>query len=275
MVRSLPTRIGVLMLVTMLANVSYWVFVGRHAQDIGYHNFADQRTMLGLPHAMNVLSNLPFIMVGIAGLIFMRSSRSRRTGIFLDEDERLPYWIYFLGLIFTGLGSMFYHAHPTNETLTWDRMFLAITFMALFSAMLAERVHVWCARYLLWPLIIFGAASVLYWQYSERIEQGDLRFYFSAQFFPLLALPLMLLLYPPRYSGTGDLVAMLLAYGLAKVVEILDRELYAGSGFVSGHTLKHLIAGLAAGLVLVMLSRRNPSRTTSSSTAPTARPVTP
>lgn len=259
MIRSLRSRAVLLLSVTLILVGAYWTFIPPHPQPESYHNFADQQTMLRVPHALNVLSNWPFIVVGIAGLAFMASGRSRRPGVFLDEVERLPYWVYFAGLILTGLGSMYYHANPNNETLTWDRMFLAITFMALFTGILAERVHVACARFLLWPLVVLGAASVLYWQYTERIDAGDLRFYFTVQFFPLLVLPMMLAFYPSRYTGTADLVAMLASYVLAKVLEILDTQIYTGSGLVSGHTLKHLVAGLAAGFVLVMLWRRRPN----------------
>jgi len=258
MLQSLRLRMVLLLAVTVVIVGGYWTIVGAHEQDTTYHQFADKTRMVGVPNALNVLSNLPFVVVGLLGLMFMMSSPSRRPSVFLDASERAPFWVYFIGLIFTGLGSMYYHANPNNETLTWDRMFLAITFMALFTAMLAERVHISCIRFLLAPLTIYGAVSVLYWQYTERIGAGDLRFYFTAQFFPLLMLPILLVFCPPRYTRTGDLVAMLLSYVLAKIVEILDAQIYTGSGIVSGHTLKHLIAGLTAGFPLLMLWQRRP-----------------
>jgi len=258
MLQSLRLRVVLLLAVSVVIVGGYWVIVGAHEQDKTYHQFADSARMIGVPNALNVLSNLPFVIVGLLGLAFMMGAPSRRSGVFLEASERAPFWVYFVGLIFTGLGSMYYHANPNNETLTWDRMFLAITFMALFTAMLAERVHISCIRFLLLPLTIYGAISVLYWQYTERIGAGDLRFYFTAQFFPLLMLPILLVICPPRYTRTGDLVAMLLSYVLAKIVEILDAQIYTGSGFVSGHTLKHLIAGMTAGFPLLMLWRRRP-----------------
>src|SRR5262245_15202615 len=36
-------------------------------QDLSYHTFADDRTMLGVPNFLNVASNLPFIVVGVLG----------------------------------------------------------------------------------------------------------------------------------------------------------------------------------------------------------------
>ena len=38
------------------------------SQDQSYHQFADQRTLLGVPNFWNVVSNLPFIAIGAAGL---------------------------------------------------------------------------------------------------------------------------------------------------------------------------------------------------------------
>ncbi len=50
---------------------------------------------------------------------------------------------------------------------------------------------------------------------------------------------------------------MFLAYVLAKIFEALDREIFSLGGLVSGHTLKHLAAGAAAGVVVRMLLRRS------------------
>jgi hypothetical protein len=140
----------------------------------------------------------------------------------------------------------------------WDRLPLAVALMALFTAVLSERIHPACARWLLWPFVLLGAASVLFWDWTERQGAGDLRFYLTVQFFPLIAVPLMLVLCPPRYTASADLVAALACYGLAKALEVLDRHVYTGSGFVSGHTLKHIVAGLGAWFVLYMLQKRRP-----------------
>jgi len=41
-------------------------------QDQNYHQFADQRNLFGIPNFWNVVSNLPFIAVGAAGLLRLR-----------------------------------------------------------------------------------------------------------------------------------------------------------------------------------------------------------
>jgi hypothetical protein len=254
---SFPVRVGFLVLTCTLFIGAYLLLTPPLEQPLAYHNFADQRPFLGMPHMLNVWSNLPFLVVGVWGMIWMASAKSRRPGIFLECSERWAYWIYFLGLALTGLGSSWYHANPNNETLVWDRMALAMTFMALFTAILSERLCWKLSAPLVGPLVALGIGSVLYWHWTETQNAGDLRFYFVVQFFPLVALPLLFLFFTPRYTRTGDMIASLACYGVAKVVEILDRNIYTQGGLVSGHTLKHLIAGLSAYLVLFMLQRRH------------------
>src|SRR5439155_7301219 len=52
----------------------------RLAQPQWYHDFADQRCLLRIPHALNVLSNLPFVLVGILGVLFVASPAAGRPG---------------------------------------------------------------------------------------------------------------------------------------------------------------------------------------------------
>ena len=136
---------------------------------------------------------------------------------------------------------------------------LAVAFMALFTSVLAERIDV-RLTWLLLPLVFLGAGSVLYWGWTENQGRGDLRPYLLVQFFPMLALPLLLVLFPPRYTRTGDLVGALAWYAAAKVLELADVPIYNQGQIVSGHTLKHLLAAFSAYLVLHMLKRRRRAR---------------
>lgn len=258
MIHSLRLRVGLFLGVGAIFIGGFWLISGPIPQPKSYHDFADQRPLFGVPHSLNVLSNFPFVLVGALGLAFMASSRSRQPGVFIDSAERWPYWAYFVGLVITGFASSYYHANPNNATLVCDRIGLALTLTALFSAILAERLHPACARYLLVPMLLLGAGSVLYWDWTERHGAGDLRLYFTVQFFPLIVLPLLLFLYPLRYTRGGDLFASLVSYGLAKGLEMLDRQVYTAAGIVSGHTLKHLVAGLSAAFILLMLWKRQP-----------------
>jgi disulfide bond formation protein DsbB len=185
-------------------------------QDPAYHDFADRRTVLGVPNFLNVASNLPFLLVGALGLAFL--ARDRRTGggeTFVSPDERQPYWLLFTGIGLTGVGSAYYHWRPDNATLFWDRLPMAVGFMALLASVIGERISRRAGARLLWPLLVVGAASTLYWQVGEQRGTGDLRPYALVQFGSLVLIPLILALFPPRYTGARDLVASLGCYGLA------------------------------------------------------------
>lgn len=228
-------------------------------QDPAYHAFADGRPLLGVPNALNVLSNVAFVLVGVWGLAFtIRHRRPTPGGPLTDHWEATAFGVLFVAVGLTGAGSAWYHLAPTNGSLVWDRIPIAVITTTLLAITIADRVSIRAARWLWSPLVAFGVASVLVWWRGEQIEAGDLRLYALAQFAPVLTIPLMIALFPPRYSRGGDLVGAMLWYILAKLCEHLDAQIFALGQFVSGHTLKHLVAALAAWWVLRMLERRRP-----------------
>src|SRR5579871_1740600 len=81
----------------------------------GYHDFVDRTRILGIPNALDVLSSLPFLLVGILGLVFLLSPSARIS--FRETRERLPYLVFFLGVALTGLGSTYYHLAPGDRRL--------------------------------------------------------------------------------------------------------------------------------------------------------------
>jgi hypothetical protein len=228
-------------------------------QDPAYHRLADGRAWLGIPNALNVLSNAGFALVGALGLRSVLGGDGALAPAFREPRERWPYAVFFGGLLLTGLGSAYYHWAPGNERLVWDRLPLAITLVALLDATLVERVGVRAGLRLLLPLVGLSIASVGYWHLTEQRGTGDLRLYALVQFYPLLAIPLMLWLLPPRYTRGGDLLAAAATYALAKLPELADAAVFSLTRVVSGHTLKHLLAALAGYWVLRMLKRRQPA----------------
>ncbi len=253
-------RLRVIFLCVMTVAVVACVFsiFDPFPQPAWYHAFVDTREFFRIPNMMNVVSNLPFVVVGIWGLAFMAGAGSRLPGAFLDPRERWPFWVYFAGLALTGVGSAYYHAAPDNERLVWDRLPLMVTFIGLLASVLAERIDVRLATRSLVPLIGVAAGSVLQWHFSERAGAGDMRFYLTVQFYSIIVLIALIAMFRPRYTGTGDMVASIAAYAVAKVLEDMDGRIYDQAGFVSGHTLKHLVAGLGAYLILHMVQKRRP-----------------
>ena len=217
-------------------------------QDPNYHDFADRRTLFGIPNFLDVISNLPFLMIGIAGLVLGLRYR--------PESSRSAWLTYFVGVALVGFGSAYYHWNPTNDTLVWDRLTMTIVIMSLSVALLAEYVDARMGRYLLLPALLAGLSSVMYWHWF-----GDLRWYVWIQFMPLLVLPVLIVTFRSNYTRPWLLAVALACYVLAKIAETYDRGvfLYTG-GFFSGHTLKHLLSAFACAVVLVMLATRRPLR---------------
>lgn len=256
--------------VAVAAAILLWRY-GRVPQPEGYHQFADTRTLLVLRsipirNTLNVLTNVPFALVGLAGLAFLRRGPTRdpdgpfRPGAhtaFETLRERPAYVIFFAGVFFTAFGSGYYHLAPSTLRLFWDRLPMTFAFSALFAAVIAERISIYYSRMLLLPLVFSGIASVVHWRLSEFAGQGDLRPYLFVQLYPMVAVPLMMILFKARYSRSLELLLVVLVYGVAKALEHFDAEVYrALDGVVSGHSLKHLFAALATWLVLDMLKKR-------------------
>lgn len=228
-------------------------------QPLAYHNMADQRSWLGIPNALNVLSNLLFAVVGVLGLVVIFGSKVERRVPFHDPWERWPYAALFAGVILTTVGSSYYHLAPNNARLVWDRLPMTLGFMGLLTAVLAERVSLPLARWLFTPLLVVGAGSVAYWYWSEVQGAGDLRSYLLVQFGSLLVVVLLLVLYPTHYGGARYLSAGLAAYAAAKGFELADGRIFALGRVVSGHTLKHLVTAGAVACLVAMLRARTPS----------------
>lgn len=217
-----------------------------------YHRFADARALLGVPNFLDVVSNLAFVAVAVAGLdAVLRPGRAA----FIDRTEHLPYALFFLALAATAFGSAWYHLAPDNAWLFWDRLPISVCFAALLSAVIAERCSIRAGLLLLLPLAATGAGTVWYWLQSEALGSGNVLPYFAFQVYALLAIFLLMFLFPPRYSRSADLYRAAMLYGAALAAELFDRRIYA-LGQVGGHTLKHLLAALAIYQIVRMLRLR-------------------
>ena len=231
------------------------------AQPASYHQFADQRSWLGIPNFWNVISNLPFAVIGLWGLAFLRRRKALPT--FIDPRERWPFLGVFAGLFLTAFGSAYYHWSPDNPHLVWDRLPMTIVFASLVAAVIAERIGVETGLRLMPILIAFSAGTVLQWYHDELRGHGDLRWYAAVQIYSALVLVVALLL-PPRYSRSRDFAVVFGFYLLAKILETADRIIFACGHIISGHTLKHLAAAAAGYWILRMLRLREPCLVNSS-----------
>ena len=221
-----------------IASIAVLAAVPPITQGQHYHAFADNRPLLGIPNFWNVVSNLPFVVVGAAGLV-----RHRR--------EATPAALFF-GILLTGFGSSYYHLAPNDGTLFWDRLPMTIGFMALLAAALGERFGQATGNLALWPLLTFGAVSLIWWSWT-----GDLKPYLWVQFYPCLVLPILYWWFPVM-TGAPILILAAALYGLSKVLESFDLTVYALGEIVSGHTLKHLAAAASCFALLQYFRQRRP-----------------
>ena len=219
---------------------SFILALGPIPQDPAYHTFADTRTLYGVPNFWNVISNLPILVCGLIGLV-LTATRKYSGGL---PSLHSAYVMFFAGAVLIGLGSSWYHLHPDNNTLVWDRLPMTLTFMALFSAILGENLSVRAGTMLLWPLLVAGIAAVFYWHATELEGHGDLRPYALIQFLPVVLIPVIMVLFKSPFRSNRILLWMLMAYALAKIAEMYDGEIYQLLNFMGGHALKHLFSAL-------------------------------
>jgi hypothetical protein len=229
------------------------------AQSQAYHHFADTRALASIPDAADTLSNLAFLLVGGLGLAFLWRERGEgAAGRFASPREMRPWWVFFVGVTLTALGSGWYHLAPDDARLVWDRLPMTIAFMSLLAAVVSERISVRAGDLLLTPLVALGIASVAWWRWSALAGFENLRPYLAVQFGSIAVILSIAALYRSRYTHGAVIFAVAAFYGVAKALESHDREVYALGHWASGHTLKHLAAAAGIYLLLVSLARRRP-----------------
>lgn len=213
-------------------------------QNQDYHQFVDTRSFMGIPNAMDVLTNLCFLAVGLAGIL---ESIKRKAMVTFRSWQ----W-FFISILLIAPGSAFYHWAPTDSTLVWDRLPMSMGFMALYVILLSEFVSDRFIKILI-PALVVGIFSVLVWWLTT-----DLRFYFWIQFSSFISIPVILLLFPSRFTHQYWYYISLGFYTLAKVAEVKDKEIFmATNEILSGHSLKHILAAVGLmGLAWMLRVRR-------------------
>lgn len=211
-----------------------------------YHDFADRREFLGIPNFLDVVSSVPYLLLGAWGIATCRRKR---------PEASVDAWLlFFTGVALVGVGSSFYHWDPSSDTIFWDRLPMTLGFTALFVAILTDYVSPRLGGLLLVPMALVGLTSVIYGYWYE-----DFRLYAWVQASPMLAICAVILLYRPRYTHRGYLLMAFAGYVLAKLAELHDVQVFLFSGgIVSGHTVKHLLGVLAIWVLLRMVRRRKP-----------------
>lgn len=240
-----------ILLITFIGLVTLTAFflVKPIPQDLTYHHFSDSSQYWFIPNTLNVLSNIPFVIVGVLGVAtFCIQSKP----LLIDHRNLAAYITLYLAIALVGVGSGYYHIAPSNQTLVWDRLPMTIAFMALYSVIIGEFISGYLGKRLLIPFLVLGILTVLYWWFSERRGAGDLRAYSIVQFFPMFTIPVILMFFKSRYSSANAYWVLIVTYAGAKLFEYYDKQVHDVLGFVSGHTIKHILSAL--GLYILILS---------------------
>lgn len=260
-------RLSSLPILLVLLVSTAFLLHGAIPQYANYHQFADTTARWHIPNAWDVLSNLPFALVGVVSLI--ACANEYRQGHRRWELSDFAYLIFSLSILATSIGSSYYHAAPDQERLFWDRLPIALACASLLVAVRwqstsIQRAHraqvgVIHVRALveLFGMLLFAIASVVWWRLTE-----DLRLYLGLQLLTILLIPLWQYLDMAPVRQRQAYGVAIAAYIVAKVAESCDALILLQTGLVSGHTLKHLLSAAAAALVLWdWMHRKNiPSR---------------
>lgn len=241
-------NIGVLLIATItLASIITAVMIKKPiTQDLLYHNFSDTKTLFNIPNFWNVISNLPFFMVGLLGVLTFNKNKLLT----------LKFTVFFIGVMLVALGSGYYHLQPNNSTLVWDRLPMTIAFMALFSIIISDFFNKKIGNFLFYPLLLIGLFSVLYWNFGN---EHDLKYYVLVQFYPMLIIPILLVFFKNKNQQTKGYWLLLIAYIIAKLLEHFDKEIYTFLKVVGGHPIKHIVAALGIWLFIkkILLSDKS------------------
>ncbi|WP_188564669.1 hypothetical protein [Undibacterium terreum] len=217
-----------------------------------YHEFADHSTLWGLPHAGDVLSNMGFALVALWGMVRLWPQRAHHA----LSPGRYGYGLFLLSLLLTALGSSYYHLAPDNTRLLWDRLPIAWATAVLLAGVRAETRSGSNAGRDIILLMAFATFGVAWWSFTDHYGVGDLRPYLMLQGLALVLIPLWQAAYQAPWSDRCAFGLALLLYVAAKLAELHDADLQAILGFISGHTLKHLLATAAAFTLTARLIRR-------------------
>ena len=211
-------------------------------QNEDYHNFSDTLIIGGIPNFWNVISNIPFLIVGLFGIL-----RLKKMG-----RVNFQFLTFFIAISFLAIGSGYYHFNPNSSRLVWDRLPMTIAFTALMSIVISEFIDFKKGKLLLWPLLILGIISIVYW-----VKLDDLRLYALVQFYPIIAIPVILILFKSEEHSPYGFWLLLISYIIAKLFETYDFEIHKTLKLLSGHSLKHLSASVGVYLLINSYIRQN------------------
>lgn len=206
------------------------------------HQYADERSWLGLRGAANVWVNLAMFAAGAWGWHVTRAGR-------WPAQLRMPWQLFHLCAMLSAVASGLYHADTGDLLFVLAHVFSAAGFVMLTLGMLAERVHSRFGTPLTCLLVLCGVATAgLVVLFGHSQPNGlDMRPLLLLEIVPVLVIPAGALSLPGRVTRASDWIGVLTFYALAKLMQSCDALVLEMSGWISGHTLMHLMLTAAVG----------------------------
>jgi len=286
---SFIVAIGVNLVLTFGFNSKF----GSQHLDYHYHLDTRKGTLLGfiIPNYWDVVSNGIFAVVGLIGYIESLIVFPSKT--LMENHEKMGWYLFFIGFFLVSVGSAYYHWRPNNWTLVWDRLPMTFVFMAMHyiaqrnflpdsHLSLSGNMLIGGISILIWYLTLYlnkgeiNKVQVNYLGNNDgtkltRVEaqniikqvnpqlRDQLLPYYIVQFYPLIIQLYMIANWPS--DAQLKLIYIIPAYVLyiiAKILEGLDLVSdkfyrYTLRGVISGHSLKHLAAGVGMIPMLVYI----------------------
>jgi len=219
--------------------------------DIDPYHFACDGPLFGIPHFLNVVTNVPFFFVGLWGLVHLHRA-GRLT------DPRFFNWAgLWLSVAVLMFGSGAYHWYLTPGTLAFDRFCITGIIAFLGAELAATTFRYGPSRRLSLLLLALCAGTVVLWMLGTTSW-----FYGALQGVGGVG-ALVLAIWARRRGRIGPEVSrpvLLFAgfYALAKVAEVLDEPVCELTGMFGGHPIKHLLS--TAGLLCLGIWMRSATR---------------
>ena len=217
-----------------------YLAIGPLRQTSAYHQFIDVRVWCGVPRFGDVLSNGVILLSGLfAATLFAVTRRDSPAG----KTDRI-FIVFIIGVIATAVGSSFYHWAPSDARLVWDRLPMTIVLQASLALVIANRFGAVIGEKFLGVLLPLSALSVVWWA-----TRGDLLPYMVIRVGAGLCVIVVLL---RGFSWRADrwFVLALALDPLLTWFEHHDSDVFWWTEqLVSGHTVKHVLAGVALACV--------------------------
>ncbi|KAF5467986.1 hypothetical protein F2P56_012184 [Juglans regia] len=214
------------------------------------HIFADMRNFLGVPNTLNVITNFPFLVVGVLG--FVLSLQGNFFNISLP-GEVWGWALFYAGIAGVAFGSAYYHMKPDDSRVMWDTLPMMIAYSSVYSSFIVERVGLRIGLSSQCTLLLVAFLSAAYGR-----AYNDLRLCMAFQLIPSIAIPGMTYVFRSQYTHARYWLFAAGAHVLAKFEGVADKKIYYVNRYlISGHSLEHLCLAMVPVLLSVMLMYRS------------------